>query len=131
MNMTFWIPSGRTVLGYGSTGGSVTVRLDSGPITFVATSGNLSSFDIGPDPLYGQFRVVMHFTLNPTSDTVGASINDGRTITCEQILASRPVMNGSDELQIYNDYGLVNVAFSNNVFTIYTLTFKEGPSEAP
>lgn len=53
---------------------------------------------VGPDPIFHHLRVELRFSLGPTSGRAGATMAFGNQVSCEQILASRPVMNGSDEL---------------------------------
>jgi hypothetical protein len=127
MNITFWIPFGRTLLGYIEGAGSLTLRLDSGPVTITPTEGTMSAVQVEPDPVYGQLRAVMTFSMSGTSGKAGATMDFGRQVSCQEVLASRPVMNGTDELQLYTQTGAFLQVFSNRYFDIYQISQEELP----
>jgi hypothetical protein len=127
MNITFWVPFDRTLLDYTVASNSLTLRLDSGPVTITPTSGHMTSVEVGPDPVYGQLRAVMTFALSPISDRVAAIMAFGKQVSCQEILSSRPIQNGTDELQLFTLNGAFLQVFSNNLFTIYQVS----PGELP
>ncbi|MDG6982772.1 MAG: hypothetical protein JRM74_04885 [Nitrososphaerota archaeon] len=127
MNMTFWIPFGRTLLGYSTSNGTVRLSLDSGPVTITPTSGSLTGVTVGPDPVYGQLRAVLTFSLPTAGGSVGATMGFGRQVSCHEVLASRPVQNGTDELQLYIQYAPVLQVYSNQYFEVYQIDVGELP----
>jgi hypothetical protein len=126
-NLTIWIPFGRTLLDYGTGTDSLVLRLDSGPVTITPTAGHFASVQVGPDPVYGQFRAIVTFILPSESATVGAAIAFGKQVSCQEILSTRPVQVGTDELQLFTLSGAFLQVFSNNYFTIYQVS----PGELP
>jgi hypothetical protein len=130
MNVTLWIPFDRSLIGYVSNSTSVNLTLDSGSVGISATSGHLLGTEVGPDPTYGQDRVLLRFSLNPSGDTVGVQMKFGGELSCQQGLSSRPLMNGGDELVLSMNYGLFVPTFSNSTFTVYRVAqanFNEAP----
>jgi hypothetical protein len=121
MNVTLWIPYDRSMIGYRSNSSAVNLALDSGPVGIKATSGHTLGTEVGPDPAYGQARVLFHFSLNPSGDEVGILITFAGGLSCQQLLTSRPVMIGSDELVLSTTHGFFDQVFSNNVLTVYRI----------
>ena len=126
-NMTFWIPFGRALLGYGSNSTSLQLRLDSGNVTITPTSGRVTSVTVGPDPTYGQLRAVMTFALGGSTGSAGATMDFGRQVSCQEVLSSRPIIHGTDELQLFTKIGALTQVFSNEFFTVYQLSARQLP----
>lgn len=126
MNVTLWIPSGRALLGYSASGDSLILRLGGGNVTITATPG-LTSVVVGPDPVYGQLRALMTFSLNPSSDRAGATMRFGSAVSCKEVLASRPVISGTDEVQLFTQSAPFLQVFSDEFFTIYQVSQPELP----
>ena len=127
MNMTFWVPLERTVLGQTMGNGSVALRLDTGTVTLSPASGRVESVTAGFDPAYNQYRVTFVFALNPRSGDAGVSLQLGSGLSCQNVLASRPAMNGADELRLYSSAGTFRQVFTDQYFTVYDLV----PGELP
>ena len=127
MNMTFWIPYGRALLGYSASGGSVTLRLDSGDVTITPASGTVTSVQVGPDPTYGQLRAVLTFSLSGTLGRAGATMDFGKQVSCQEVLASRPIQSGTDELQLSVPFAPILQVYSNQYFAVYKVNAGELP----
>ena len=127
MNMTFWVPLQRTVLGQTMGNGSVTLRLDTGDVTLSPASGQVKEVMAGVDPVYSQYRVTFEFALNPQSGDVGVSLQFGSAPSCQNILTTRPVMTGADELDLYTTAGVFQRVYTGEFFTVYDVV----PGELP
>ena len=112
MNVTLWIPFQIALYSYHSNSTAVSLTFGTGTVGITPMSGRLLNTTVGPDPVYGQDRVLLRFSLNPSGDKVELRMSFGAQISCQQVLTTRPQMNGGDELDLSVNYGLFGGVFS-------------------
>jgi hypothetical protein len=112
MNVTLWIPYKIALYSYHSTSTAVSLTFATGTVEITPTVGHLLNTTVGPDPVYGQERVMFGFSLNPSGDKVGLQMSFSAKLSCQQVLTTRPQMSGGDELILSMNYGLFGGIFS-------------------
>jgi hypothetical protein len=99
---------------------NVQLILDSGTFK-INFFGNVSDIVLESHPEYGQMRILATFQLNPSIDTIGASIASDKKMIIQYNPTTRPSMKDNDEIIISMEGGMFEPVKKLKLYTIYKI----------
>jgi hypothetical protein len=121
--LSAWIDWDRTVSFFSveSNNRIAKLALDSASFT-LQFKGNVSHVVLETHPEYKQLRIHVTYSLNPSYDFIGLSIESDKPLTVKYVHTTRPEMKDEDLLTILTEVGVFRPVKELELYTIYEIT---------